>query len=152
LNSFEILNGFQLVPPFDPDVHQYKTTVGESVSGVRIAISVPSHIQKYKLKLNSSRIISGEESPPIPIANGETVDLVITISAPGHSRNVYYLSIHRLEKPNIWWRIVKRCLLVILLGMLIAGILYVCFSFMRACSCFRFGDQRRYYDPINSGA
>jgi hypothetical protein len=48
------------------------------------------------VKLNSSKLVNGEESPPIPIGgNGETVNLVITISAPNHSSNKYYLSVYR---------------------------------------------------------
>ena len=63
-------------------------------------------LQRYKLRLNSSRLISGEGSPLIPVgANGETVDLVITISAPGHSSNIYYLSVHRSKYPFLYFHL-----------------------------------------------
>jgi hypothetical protein len=58
-------------------------------------------LQVYVLTLNSSKLISGEESPPIPIgANGEAVDFTITISAPSYTSTSYYLSVYRSKPLN----------------------------------------------------
>jgi hypothetical protein len=41
VTALEISNGALLVPPFDPDVHRYNTTVGEGVTEVHVTVSVP---------------------------------------------------------------------------------------------------------------
>ncbi|XP_073390461.1 uncharacterized protein [Physcomitrium patens] len=101
LSSLELSNAFILDPPIAPSIHKYTTTVGEYVSKVHIIVSVPPDIQAYRLTVNSSNLLSGEESPPIVIGNGEWVDVVVTISAPSHSSNRYLISIYRLEKSSL---------------------------------------------------
>lgn len=59
-----------------------------------------SYLQAYRLTVNSSNLLSGEESPPIVIGNGEWVDVVVTISAPSHSSNRYLISIYRRKDSN----------------------------------------------------
>ncbi|KAG0569410.1 hypothetical protein KC19_6G088400 [Ceratodon purpureus] len=154
VDSLEISNGALLIPPFDPDVHRYNTTVGEGVTQVHVTVSVPESFELYKVKLNSSKLVSGKQSPPIPIGeNGETVNLVITISAPNHSSNKYYLSVHRVEKPSIWRRILKQSLVVVLVMLMIACILYISFSILRASPySLRWLplSRQRQYQPVNS--
>jgi hypothetical protein len=56
-------------------------------------------VQDYEIKVNSTTLKSGEESPPLEVgANKETVEFEINVSAAGHRPSIYFLSVYRGER------------------------------------------------------
>ncbi len=56
-------------------------------------------VQDYEIKVNSTTLKSGEESPPLEVgANKEKVEFEIDVSAAGHRPSIYFLSIYRGER------------------------------------------------------
>jgi hypothetical protein len=56
-------------------------------------------VQDYEIKVNSTTLKSGEESPPLEVgANEEKVEFEIDVSAAGHRPSIYFLSVYRGER------------------------------------------------------
>lgn len=56
-------------------------------------------VQDYEIKVNSTTLKSGEESPPLEVAaNEEKVEFEIDVSAAGHRPSIYFLSVYRSER------------------------------------------------------
>jgi hypothetical protein len=56
-------------------------------------------VKDYEIKVNSTTLKSGEESPPLEVAaNEEKVEFEIDVSAAGHRPSIYFLSVYRSER------------------------------------------------------
>jgi hypothetical protein len=125
-------NGPLLIPPFDSHIFSYRTFVAASVSAVRITAYVPPDVKDYEIKVNSTTLKSGEESPPLEVgANKETVEFEINVSAAGHRPSIYFLSVYREEKSWTWWKVLKWILIVLLVILVLGGVIYFCFIYHR---------------------
>ncbi|CAK9235706.1 unnamed protein product [Sphagnum troendelagicum] len=124
-------NGALLIPPFDSHIFSYRTFVAASVSAVRITAYVLPDVKDYEIKVNSTTLKSGEESPPLEVAaNEEKVEFEIDVSAAGHRPSIYFLSVYR-EKPWTWWKVLKWILIVLLVILVLGGVIYFCFIYHR---------------------
>jgi hypothetical protein len=127
-----VSQGATLLPPFDAHIFSYRTSVAEYVSAIRITAYLPADSKDYEIKVNTMSIRSGEESPPLQIGgNEETVEFTIHVSAAEHRPVVYSLSVYREKKMSFWWKVLKWILIVLLAILVIGGILYCCFAFLR---------------------
>ncbi|CAK9217577.1 unnamed protein product [Sphagnum troendelagicum] len=132
LSKLVVSQGAMLLPPFDAHVFSYRTSVAEYVSAIRITAYLPADSKDYEIKVNTMSIRSGEESPPLQIGgNEETVEFAIHVSAAEHRPVVYSLSVYREKKMSFWWKVLKWILIVLLAILVIGGILYCCFAFLR---------------------
>ncbi|CAK9268396.1 unnamed protein product [Sphagnum jensenii] len=132
LSKLVVSQGAMLLPPFDAHVFSYRTSVAEYVSAIRITAYLPADSKDYEIKVNTMSIRSGEESPLLQIGgNEETVEFAIHVSAAEHRPVVYSLSVYREKKMSFWWKVLKWILIVLLAILVIGGILYCCFAFLR---------------------
>ncbi|CAM6033896.1 unnamed protein product [Sphagnum compactum] len=123
--------GAVLIPPFDSHIFSYRTSVAASVSAVRITAYVLPDVKDYEIKVNSTTLKSGEESPPLEVgANKEKVVFEIDVSAAGHRPSIYFLSVYH-EKSWTWWKVLKWILIVLLVILVLGGVIYFCFIYHR---------------------
>ncbi len=81
-----VLDGVQLDPAFDPATDDYSASVDFDVTSIRVTATLLE--PEATLTIDSTPVASGTESPPVALAVGDNVIIVVATSSDGVSRQI----------------------------------------------------------------